>query len=274
MNKKNFNKYTSFIDRFPFIIVAAILVFTVIFIFQLKTKFPLPFFSGYGAAAKDTASASYPILIASPASEQVFNFASKTDYVPIEIQSKAIQGLNYNLNLVINDNELIKTFSSPPFRHDWRPDKPGEYLIAANAMDDNNKIISSSNKIKFTVKFKYEEEAPETVAMYTDMTTYVEDTAGNSAPIIALKIYEGPTYSAGDDICYYRVKAIVTGNSVTEVLFSKDDSGGVWGPFNTQINLTRNTPNYMLTATAKNLEGQSMSSITLNWDLGSIEGNQ
>ena len=32
-----------------------------------------------------------------------------------------------------------------------------------------------------------------------------------------------------DDICYYRVKAIVTGKPSPTVKFSKDDSGGVFG---------------------------------------------
>ena len=31
------------------------------------------------------------------------------------------------------------------------------------------------------------------------------------APTIELQIYEGPVYSQADNVCYYRVKAIVTG---------------------------------------------------------------
>ena len=112
MRKKNYNKYTSFIDRFPFIIVAIILVFAIIFVFQFKAKYPLPFFSSTSAATQDTTSASYSILVASPNNEEIFNFVNKNESVPIEIKSKEIEGLGYKLNLVINDRDTIKTFSS------------------------------------------------------------------------------------------------------------------------------------------------------------------
>ena len=95
-----------------------------------------------------------------------------------------------------------------------------------------------------------------------------------SAPTINLEIFEGPTYSAGDDICYYRVKATVIGDPAPAVSFSKDDSGGAWGSLKTQINLTRNTLNYTLTATAKNSAGQAMDSITLNWGCGPLKETQ
>ena len=83
MKKKNYNKYTSFVDRFPFIIFAAILVFAIIFIFQFRSKYPLPFFSITSAATQDTASASYSILVASPNNEEVFDFVNKNESVPI-----------------------------------------------------------------------------------------------------------------------------------------------------------------------------------------------
>ena len=268
MRKKNYNKYTSFTDRFPFIIVALILVFAIVFVFQFKAKYPLPFFSGTIAATQDTASASYSILVASPNDEEVFDFVNKNESVPIEIKSKEIEGLNYKLNLVINDKDTIKTFSSPPYRYNWHPAESGEYTIVANLVDNNNKIILSSNKIKFVVKFKYEVETTADEAMSTTITSATEETAASGAPTINLEIFEGPTYSAGDDICYYRVKATVTGDPAPTVSFSKDDSGGVWGPLKTQVNLTRNTPNYTLTAMATNSAGQAMNSITLNWGCG------
>jgi len=266
MRKKNYNKYTSFTDRFPFIIVAAILVFAIIFIFQFRSKYPLPFFSGISAATQDTASDSYSILVASPNDGEVFDFVNKNESVPIEIKSKGIEGLGYKLNLVINDKDTIKTFSSPPYKYDWYPAESGEYTIVANLVDNSNKTISSSNKVKFFVKYAVQTTATE--AMSTTITSDTEETAGSGAPTINLEIFEGPTYSAGDDICYYRVKATVTGEPAPTVSFSKDDSGGVWGSLKTQINLTRNTPNYTLTAMATNSAGQAMNSITLTWGCG------
>ena len=263
MRKKNYNKYTSFIDRFPFIIVALMLVFAIIFIFQFKAKYPLPFFSSTSTATQDMASASYSILVASPNNEEVFDFVNKNEYVPIEIKSKAIEGINYKLNLVINDKDTIKTFSSPPYMYNWHPAESGEYTIVANLVDSSSKTISSSNKVNFFVKYAVETTATE--AMSPTISSDTGETAASGAPTINLEIFEGPTYSAGDDICYYRVRAIVTGDPAPTVSFSKDDSGGVWGPLKTQINLKRNSPNYTLTAKATNSAGQAMNSITLSW---------
>jgi hypothetical protein len=265
MRRKNYNKYTSFTDRFPFIIFAAILVCAIIFIFQFRSKYPLPFFSGASAVTQDTASASYSILVSSPNEEEVFDFVNKNESVPIEIKSKEIEELGYKLNLVINDKDIIKTFSSPPYRYDWQPAGPGEYTIVANLVDDSNKTISSSNKVNFYVKYAVQATATEAMPTTAPAT---EVTAAIGAPTINLEIYEGPTYSAGDDICYYRVRAIVTGEPAPTVSFSKDDSGGVWGSLKAQINLKRNSPNYTLTAMATNSAGQAMNSITLAWGCG------
>jgi hypothetical protein len=262
MSKKNYNKYTIFTDRFPFIIVALILVFAVIFVFQFKAKYPVPFLSGTSTTTQGTASASYSILGTSPAHGEVFNFVNKDLPVPIEIKSKGIEGLNYKLNLVINDKDTIKTFSEPPYKYDWYPLESGEYAVVANLVDNSNKTISSSNSVKFVVN--YEIETTTTEAMSAAITKVTEETVISGVPTINLEIFEGPAY-AGDDICYYRVRATITGNPAPVVSFSKDDSGGVWGPLKTQINLTKNAPNYTLTATARNSAGEAMDGITLNW---------
>ncbi len=262
MRKKNYNKYTSIADRFPFIIVALILVFAIIFVFQFKAKYPLLFFSGNSAATQDTASASYSILVASPNNEEIFDFVNKNESVPIEIKSRQIEGLGYRLNLVINDKDMIKTFSSPPYMYDWQPAESGEYTIAANLLDNSNKTITSSNKVKFFVKYAVQTTATE--AMSTTVTSAMEETAASGAPTINLEIFEGPTYSAGDDICYYRVKATVTGNPAPAVSFSKDDSSGAWGKNKAQVNL-KNGESYDLVVTAVNSVGAVTKHIVLTW---------
>jgi len=85
------------------------------------------------------------------------------------------------------------------------------------------------------------------------------------APTITLEIYEGPIYSSADDVCYYRIKAIVTGNPTPAVVFSKDDSGGAWGSKKAQVNLSDPAETYILTATATNSEGSATDSIDLSW---------
>jgi len=100
-----------------------------------------------------------------------------------------------------------------------------------------------------------------------------EETGGESeeedgekvAPTIELEIYQGPTYSEDDGICYYRVKAVVTGNPAPTVEFSRDDSLGSFGSKKAQVNLYSTDETYTLTATAANSEGEATGSITLSW---------
>ena len=107
----------------------------------------------------------------------------------------------------------------------------------------------------------------------SESATASESTANDSeAPTIKLEIYEGPTYSAGDDICYYRIKATVTGKPAPTVKFSKDDSSGAWGAKKVQVNIHRGQP-YTLTATAKNSAGEASASINLTWGCGSENRN-
>lgn len=100
----------------------------------------------------------------------------------------------------------------------------------------------------------------------------VEDT--KEAPTIKLKIIAGPTFSEADNVCYYRVKAEVTGDPDPEITFSKDDSGGAWGSDTVQINL-KDGASYTLKATATNSEDSATVSISLPWgceilSLGSV----
>jgi len=102
----------------------------------------------------------------------------------------------------------------------------------------------------------------------TEETSATQDTSDYKAPTIKLEIYEGPTYSAGDDICYYRIKATVTGKPAPTVKFSKDDSNGAWGKNKVQVNIHRGET-YILKATAKNSEGEDSDSMTLTWGCNS-----
>ena len=86
-------------------------------------------------------------------------------------------------------------------------------------------------------------------------------------PSVKLSVIAGPEYAQDGAICYYRVKAEVTGNPAPRIIFSKDDSNGTWGSNIAQINLTQNEA-YNLVCDVKNSEGSSNSSITLNWVAG------
>jgi len=86
-----------------------------------------------------------------------------------------------------------------------------------------------------------------------------------AAPTIELEIYQDATYSESDSVCYYRIKAIVTGNPSPTVEFSKDDSLGAFGSKKVQVNLSDPSETYTLTATATNSEGTDTDSINLSW---------
>jgi len=86
----------------------------------------------------------------------------------------------------------------------------------------------------------------------------------NGGPTITLKIYEGPTYSQADGVCYYRIEAKVTGTPDPIIKFSRDDSNGAWGNAKVQINLKKGET-YTLSATAANSKGRDTDSIKLDW---------
>jgi len=103
-----------------------------------------------------------------------------------------------------------------------------------------------------------EEEAEE--AEEEEEEAVVEE---KEVPTIELEIYEGPT--PADGICYYRVKAVVTGKPSPTIEFSKDDSHSAWGSKKAQVNLNDPDEIYTLTATATNSEGTDTASIELSW---------
>ncbi len=84
-------------------------------------------------------------------------------------------------------------------------------------------------------------------------------------PAIELEIYEGPLFSEANDICYYRIEAIVMGNPEPIIEFSKDDSNGAWGPKKVQVNIKNPEETYTLTATATNSVGSVSESLVIEW---------
>ena len=263
--KKDYSKYMIFTDRFPYIIFVLIIVMALIFVFQFMEKFPMRVFSASAATTTIPSSTSYNILLTSPSQDAIFDFPNKNAYVPIEAKFKGAEEVDYKLNLLINDGEVIKTFSSPPYKHNWNPSKSGEYSAIANLVDDGNKILSSSNKVRFVVNLKSEEEVTDVTEEKSEVLALTtEDTIEGVVPTVNLKISEGPVYSEGGDLCYYRVRAIVTGDPKPVIYFSKDDSGGAWGQNTAQVNL-KNGESYDLVVTAVNSIGTSINHVLLAW---------
>ncbi|MCL5073897.1 MAG: hypothetical protein M1308_23850 [Actinobacteria bacterium] len=263
--KKNYNKYTDYLDRFPFIIVAVIITIAIIFVLIFRVKFTFPFFSGSTSTGQTQSSTQqtlqtqgYPVLISSPENGQAFIFANGTETTPIKVDLKEdISNTGYKLNLVLSDRQIIKTFTSPPYEYDWNPVIAGNYSIVANLVDANDNIISSSNTVKFSVE--YTSSTSNTLSSETSGTATA--TTDHSVTI-NLQIIEGPTYVPNQGIYYYRVRAIVTGDPAPTVTFSKDDSHGAWGATIAQVNLHKGE-SYNLGAIASNTYDGKNATITL-----------
>ncbi|GAI87273.1 unnamed protein product, partial [marine sediment metagenome] len=127
-----------------------------------------------------------------------------------------------------------------------------EEIIAEDSNTENKEPEDSSK-----------EELPEATGDEEADQSEDEEDANKSVPTIELEVYEGPIYSPTDDICYYRIRAIVTGEPYPEISFSKDDSLGSLGPDKAQVNLKRDSNTYILTAVASNSEGKTSDTKTL-----------
>ena len=106
------------------------------------------------------------------------------------------------------------------------------------------------------------ESTPGTTTVIETTQTTAEDISKN-LPTLKLIVYEGPVI-VENDMCYYRVEAIVTGNPAPIIKFSKDDSNGVWGKNKAQVNL-KNGESYDLVVTAVNSVGAVTKHINLTW---------
>ena len=116
--------------------------------------------------------------------------------------------------------------------------------------------MKTNKKIKFVV--------PILAAIFLFVTAAVCTQCGQQAgaPTIKLEIYEGPTYSASDDACYYSIEAIVTGTPGPEIEFGEDDNVKSLG--NNRVRVGVEVGNsFILTATATNTAGLASASITL-----------
>jgi hypothetical protein len=107
-------------------------------------------------------------------------------------------------------------------------------------------------------------EDPTNIVNNTDTSAEKPENGIPSSPEVKLEIILGPEYAQDNQVCYWRIRATVSGNPIPEIKFSKDDSNGSWGSNIAQVNLTEGQ-SYTLICDVKNLEGSVSSSLTLNW---------
>lgn len=152
--------------------------------------------------------------------------------------------------------------------------------FANRTLEDKEKIGIENEEIPEEEKTETQIVETEEVEVAESETDREEETKKEEAeeqeektpPTLNLEVYEGPLYSETDRVCYYRIEAIVTGNPVPSVNFSKDDSGGAWGKYKAQVNLYDPSETYTLKVTATNSEGVSTDSIELSWGCEADEG--
>ena len=178
-----------------------------------------------------------------------------------------------SIDIVENDEEKGSRFEDTNL---------GE-LLDETEKKDSDKIadVSSEDKVQGEAGDREEgtdgksnQEVNENVETNADEGNIDEETAGENEesnpeeeyilPDIKLEIYQGPEHAQEGNICYYRIKAVVSGTPKPNIIFSKDDSNGTWGNDISQVNLQENE-SYTLTATAVNSLGEASGSITLDW---------
>lgn len=191
---KNYKKHIFFLDRYPFIVLILVLTIGAFLFLVIRNNLPLGFFSE--SVVKEEKSESYTIFIASPSNNQTFNFVNQNEVVPIEIKAKEIENLEYIIKVIINDRE-VKTFSSPPYKYNWNPQQSGEYEIVAYIVDQNEQIISTSNKVNILVKYEEEELQQEPTNINVEekknkILSQARYRSQNGAPIFSYKCYIPP----------------------------------------------------------------------------------
>ncbi len=231
--RKNYNKYTGLLDRFPYIVVALILIAAVIFILNFKSRFPMTFFSGSAQQQETEETSQYTILISSPSNDQVFKLVNMNETIPVIIKSKDIENLDFKLKLILNNEETLRTFNSPPYEYNWNPDEPGDYEIVANLVDEQDNIISASNTINFSVE--YTDETMETIARSMDIeekkTAALEASeyrSQNGAPIFSFKSYVPPLIDGVLDEWAVYDKAQISNPTIKKENFTSiEDCSGI-----------------------------------------------
>jgi len=164
----------------------------------------------------------------------------------------------------------------------WSPD--GKRIAFESDRDGNYEIyVMNVEGVKEAVEEPVEEEPEaepdaestteeEPIEEAVEETEPVEEAVEETiekvltAPTIRLEIIEGPTFSQlGDNTCYYRVKAHITGDPSPAISFNKDDSMGSLGGNISQVNLHNSGDSFTLEATATNSQGTTSDSITLSY---------
>ena len=181
-----------------------------------------------------------------------------------KLADQKVIDLKSNLNLAESHKNyvegLIKAYEDAEKKGGILSSTQGLSALKTDLEYTNQTINNLQTEIQ-----QYEDKLIEEENVSQDTSTdNNESTETKKAPTIKLKIVAGPTYSEADSVCYYKIKAKVTGDPDPGITFSKDGSGGAWGKDTVQINL-KDGGSYTLKASATNSEGSATDSIYLSW---------
>jgi len=133
---------------------------------------------------------------------------------------------------------------------------------SANSVKKNNADDNNSNNNNSSDNVNQENNG---TSLSKNILEIFKNTINIMPPKILIEVIEGPVVLEDNSVCYYRIKAKVSGKPAPQIYFSKDDSNGAWGKDISQVNLLPRE-NYQLTIKATNSSGQANASIDLSWE--------
>ncbi len=196
--RKNYSKYLSALDRFPYILFIIIMGISLISFYVVRNNLNLDFFSGV-AEVEETES-EFSIFITSPVKNKIFNFINQNETVPIEVKAKEAENTGYNISMLVNEEE-VKVFNSPPYKFNWNPNISGEYEVVANLLDEDGTILASSNIVTFLVEYDIDTvesnimdmDVEEKKTQVLSQSSYrIQNTIPVGVPIFSYKCYTPP----------------------------------------------------------------------------------
>jgi len=190
--KNKYKKYVFFLDRFPYIVFILVIGLAILLFFSINNRLDLGFFAP--RAPVEDNQESYNIFISSPNDGDIFNFVNQNETVPIEVKAKQIEDKDFDVNVLIND-QVVKTFASPPYKFNWNPQQGGEYQLVVQATDQQNQVIAVSTQVTFLVNYQQGQEEEKIVN---------EDIEAKKARILAEKQYRAQNDASGKPIFSYK----------------------------------------------------------------------
>jgi hypothetical protein len=128
---------------------------------------------------------------------------------------------------------------------------------------DNSKSKSSNGKSGNSAQSD-EKSGKNEKADDSELTVQEEKIPVLKPPALNLEIISGPELAQDNNICFYRIKAVVEGEPFPQVQFNRDDSNGAWGENIAQVNLLKGQ-SFTLTCSVSNTEGTAQSSVDVTW---------